>query len=66
MLGVQGPNVGYAYTLAHRAVSSLELGARERPDDVTAVLAEIAGRRAALSGRAQVLDDVGVESVFLG
>ena len=58
LLGVPGPNVGYAYTLAMRASDRLRIGPHEHLDDVTAVVAEIAGKRAASYGRAPVMADV--------
>jgi hypothetical protein len=66
LMGRPGPNVGYAYTLAARARSRLRLSPHEQPDDVIAVLAEIAGKRAALFGRAPVIGDVDVAVALLG
>lgn len=66
LLGAPGPNVGYALTLAHRCAPRLHLGAHEHLDDVLAVLAEIAMRRAARFGRAPVMGDVRFASTLLG
>src|SRR5436190_204219 len=46
LMGRPGPNVGYAYTLAARVCSRLRLSPHEHAEDVIAVLAEIAGKRA--------------------
>jgi hypothetical protein len=64
--GDPGPNVGYAYTLAERAKSRFRLSPHEHVDDVVAVVAEVAGRRAASFGRAPVIRDVEVASELLG
>jgi hypothetical protein len=64
--GNQGPNVGYAYTLAERAKDRFRLGPHEHVDDVVAVVAEIAGKRAALFGRAPVIHDVEHAMTVLG
>ena len=66
LLGDPGPNVGYAYTLAQRAKDRLRLGPHEHDHDVVAVLAEIAGRRAASYGRAPVMTDVDRAIALLG
>ena len=65
-MGRPGPNVGYAYTLAARTASRLRLSSHEHADDVVAVLAEIAGKRAARFGRAPVIGDVDVAVELLG
>ena len=64
--GNPGPNVGYAYTLAARARSRLRLSPHEHAEDVIAVVAEIAGKRAALFGRAPVIGDIDVAVELLG
>jgi hypothetical protein len=56
--GTPGPNVGYAYTLANRARERFRVGPHEPLHDVVAVVAEVAGRRAASFGRAPVMSDV--------
>ncbi len=66
LFGDPGPNVGYAYTLAQRAKDRLRLGPYEHDSDVVAVLAEIAGRRAASFGRAPVMTDVERAIALLG
>ena len=58
LTGRPGPNVGFAYTLAERAKDRMRLGPNEHIDDVAAVVAEIAGKRAALFGRAPVMQDI--------
>lgn len=66
LMGRPGPNVGYAYTLATRTRPRLRLSAHEHAEDVIAVVAEIAGKRAALFGRAPVIGDIDVAVVLLG
>ena len=66
MLGRPGPNVGYAYTLAERAANRLRLDPSEHSHDAVAVVAEIAGKRAAQFGRAPVIGDVDVAIMLLG
>jgi hypothetical protein len=66
LFGDPGPNVGYAYTLAQRAKDRLRLGPHEHDSDVVAVVAEIAGRRAASFGRAPVMTDVDRAIALLG
>lgn len=66
LLGAPGPNAGYAYTLAERAADRLQLAPHEDLHDVIPVVAEIAGKRAALFGRAPVIHDVDVASGLLG
>jgi hypothetical protein len=66
LFGVPGPNVGYAYTLAERAKERLRLGPFEHEGDVVAVVAEIAGKRAALFGRAPVIGDIDAAVAILG
>lgn len=66
LFGRPGPNVGYAYTLAERAQARLRLGPHEDAHDAVAVIAEIAGKRAASFGRAPVIHDVDVAVRLLG
>jgi hypothetical protein len=66
LLGRPGPNVGYAYTLAERAKPRLNLAPSEHADDAIAVVAEIAGKRAALFGRAPVMHDIDAAVSLLG
>ncbi len=64
--GNPGPNVGYAYTLAHRAADRFVIGPYEHIDDVIAVVAETAGKRAAMFGRAPVMADIDRAAMLLG
>jgi hypothetical protein len=66
LLGTPGPNVGYAYTLVERVKNRLRIGPHEHLDDVIAVVAEIAAKRAAVSGRAPVINDVELAMALLG
>jgi hypothetical protein len=66
LMGRPGPNVGYAYTLAGRAKDRLRLGPFEHAEDAIAVVAEIAGKRAAQVGRAPVIGDVDLAIALLG
>jgi hypothetical protein len=56
--GVQGPDQGYALTLARRLRDKLVLAEGERADAVIAGCLGIALRRAAVFGRAPVIDDL--------
>ena len=66
LFGRPGPNVGYGYTLAQRARDRLRLGPFEHADDAVAVIAEIAGKRAAQFGRAPVIGDIDFAVALLG
>lgn len=66
LLGRPGPNVGYAYTLAARVKDRLHCSPLEHTGDVMAVVAEIAGKRAAYFGRAPVMGDVDIAIALLG
>ncbi|HUP71945.1 MAG TPA: hypothetical protein VM282_02745 [Acidimicrobiales bacterium] len=57
-LGVQGPDQGYALTLARRLRDQLVLTEGESADDAIAGSLGIALRRASLFGRAPVIDDL--------
>lgn len=57
-LGVQGPDQGYALTLARRLRDELVLTTGESADDAIAGCLGVALRRAALFGRAPVIDDL--------
>ncbi|MEO5839899.1 MAG: hypothetical protein ABIQ73_16140 [Acidimicrobiales bacterium] len=57
-LGVQGPDQGYALTLARRLRDELFLTEGESADDAIAGCLGVALRRAALFGRAPVIDDL--------
>ncbi|TML08450.1 MAG: hypothetical protein E6G39_17855 [Actinobacteria bacterium] len=56
--GVQGPDQGYALTLARRLRDQLVLADGESADEVIAGCLGVALRRAALFGRAPVIDDL--------
>jgi hypothetical protein len=66
LFGSPGPNVGYAYTLAEHVADRLQLSDTEDGHDVIPVIAEIAGKRAALFGRAPVIHDVEAVMALLG
>jgi hypothetical protein len=66
LFGNPGPNVGYAYTLAQRAAERFVIGPYEHIDDVIAVVAETAGKRAAMYGRAPVMADIDRAALLLG
>jgi hypothetical protein len=66
LFGRPGPNVGYAYTLAQRAKDRLRLGPFEHSHDAIAVVAEVAGKRAAQFGRAPVIGDIDLAIAVLG
>src|SRR5436305_9935591 len=54
LFGRPGPNIGYALTLANLQRDSWRLTPHEHLEDATAVVAEIAMKRAASFGRAPV------------
>lgn len=56
--GTPGPDKGYALHLARRLEEELRLAAGESAEDVVVGSAVLAGRRAALLGRAPVADDI--------
>ena len=58
MLGVQGPDQGYALRLARILSPQLELAPNEDIADATAGCVSVALRRAALYGRAPIMADV--------
>jgi hypothetical protein len=66
MLGSPGPNVGYALLLTRRAAESFERSPLEHGDDVEAVVAALAMKRAASFGRAPVAQDVESAALVLG
>lgn len=57
-LGNQGPDQGYALTLAHRFVHRLVLEPGEDAHDVEAGCVAVATKRASLYGRAPVIHDL--------
>lgn len=60
MLGYQGPDQGYALTLARHVADRLVLTAGESADDVLAGIVQIALKRASMYGRAPVIHDLNV------
>jgi hypothetical protein len=66
LLGSPGPNIGYALLLTHRAVDSFDRSPLEHADDVEAVVAALAMKRAASFGRAPVGADVECAALVLG
>jgi hypothetical protein len=66
LLGSPGPNVGFAYTLAERVKDTFQLAPIEHLHDAQAVVAEIAGKRAASYGRAPVIQDIDRALALLG
>ena len=57
-MGAQGPDQGFALTLAHRLSPKVHLQGRERLDDAIRGCVGIALRRASLFSRAPVVHDV--------
>jgi len=66
LLGAQGPDQGYALTLAHRLAPKVHLQPRERLDDAIRGCVLIALRRASLFSRAPVVHDVNVAFTMWG
>jgi hypothetical protein len=66
LLGMPGPNIGYALTLAARARDRLTLAPHEHAADAVAVVGEVAMERAASYGRAPVMTDVEGAALLLG
>jgi hypothetical protein len=66
MLGVPGPNIGYALSLASRWRDRFTRAPHEHAEDVIAVIAELGMRRAASFGRAPVSADIDVAAQILG
>jgi hypothetical protein len=65
-LGPQGPDQGYALTLAARLVPRLQLRAGERAGDAVQGCVAIALRRASLFSRAPVIHDLNVAFTIWG
>lgn len=65
-LGAQGPDQGFALTIAHRLAPELHLHDRERLDDAIRGCVNIALRRASLFSRAPVVHDVRVAFTIWG
>lgn len=65
-LGAQGPDQGFAFTIARRLVPKLHLQSGERVDDAVRGCALIALRRASLYSRAPVVHDVNLAFTIWG
>ena len=65
-LGYQGPDQGYALTLAARLRPQLRVPAGERVDDAVAGCTAVALRRASLFGRAPVIHDLRIAFTIWG
>ena len=65
-LGSPGPNVGYALTLVNRVKDRFKVEAHESVEDASAVVSEIAMKRAATFGRAPTVNDVDFAMELLG
>ena len=66
MLGSPGPDVGYAMLLVERRRDHFVMTPDEPWEDIEAVVAELAMKRAASFGRAPVIQDVDVAMELLG
>ena len=66
LFGDPGPNIGYALGLVHRVQDRFALAPHEHVDDATAVVGEVAMRRAASYGRAPVMTDVECAMLVFG
>jgi hypothetical protein len=66
LLGVPGPNIGYALTLVERGRERMALAPHEHFADAAAVVGEVAMKRAASYGRAPVMADVECARLALG
>jgi hypothetical protein len=66
LMGRPGPNVGYAMSLVQRRRDSLQLAPHEHAADATAVIAELAMKRAASYGRAPIMPDIEIAASLLG
>jgi hypothetical protein len=65
-LGYQGPDQGYALSLASRVRPKLALATGESADDAIAGVVAIATRRASLYGRAPVMHDLTIALTVWG
>ncbi len=65
-LGAQGPDQGFALTLARRLVPKIHLQGRERIDDAIRGCLGIALRRASLYSRAPVIHDLTIAFTIWG
>jgi hypothetical protein len=66
MLGSQGPDLGYALTLARTITDRLVLAEGEHLDDVVSGCTAVAMKRASLFGRAPVIHDLTVAFTIWG
>lgn len=66
LLGYQGPDQGYALTLAERLRPTLQLQPGESADDALHGAVAIALRRASLYGRAPVIHDLNIALTIWG
>jgi hypothetical protein len=66
LLGVPGPDIGYALLLVERVRDRLALAPHEHRADAEAVVGELAMRRASSYGRAPVMADVECSMLVLG
>jgi hypothetical protein len=65
-LGTQGPDQGYALTIARRLVPEIQLQPSERMDDAVQGCVGIGLRRASLFGRAPVVHDLRIAFTIWG
>lgn len=65
-LGAQGPDQGFALTIAHRLAPKLHLQRGERLDDAIRGCVNIALRRASLFSRAPVVHDLNIAFTIWG
>ena len=65
-LGAQGPDQGYALTLARRLVPELQIQSNERMDDAVQGCVGIALRRSSLLGRAPIVHDLRIAFTIWG
>jgi hypothetical protein len=66
LLGSPGPNIGYALLLTRRVAETFDRSALEHGEDVEAVVAALAMKRAASFGRAPVAADIECGALVLG
>ena len=66
LLGSPGPNIGYALLLTRRVAETFDRSSLEHGEDVEAVVAALAMKRAASFGRAPVAADVECAALVLG
>jgi hypothetical protein len=66
LLGSPGPNIGYALLLTRRVADTFDRSPLEHAEDVEAVVAALAMKRAASFGRAPVAADIECGALVLG